>query len=255
MCLVLFAAPAHSRLSLVLAANRDEFHARPAAAAAWVEPGLLAGRDLEAGGTWLALRQDGCFAVVTNVREPGRVRSGAPSRGTLPFRVVRDGRPLAATLAGLGGDLEACNGCNLVAGSSTELWYGSNRGPGPLPLPAGVHGLSNHLLDTPWPKVVRGKARLAEWLAGDGEDPEPLFALLGDRTLAADADLPRTGVPLDWERRLSAAFIVSPDYGTRCSTVLMLGRDGQARFIERSFGADGERLGEVAETFRLALPC
>lgn len=254
MCLVLFAAAAHPRHSLVLAANRDEFHARPAATAAWVEPGLLAGRDLEAGGTWLALRRDGRFAVVTNVREPGRAVAGAPSRGALPFRVVKDRRPLAGTLAGLSADLAACNGCNLLAGSATELWSASNRGPGPQPVAPGVHGLSNHLLDTPWPKLVHGKARLAAWLEGDGADPEPLFSLLGDRTLAADADLPRTGVPLDWERRLSAAFIVSPEYGTRCSTVLLLGRDGTARFIERSFDPDGGLLGEVDQSFPLGAP-
>lgn len=253
MCLVLFAA-AHPRHALVLAANRDEFHARPAAAAAWVEPDLLAGRDLGAGGTWLALRRDGRFAVVTNVREPGRVRPGAPSRGALPFRVVRDRAPLAETLAGLSGDLAACNGCNLLAGSPTELWCVSNRGPGPVPVPPGVHGLSNHLLDTPWPKVVRGKDRLAQWLAADGEDLEPLFTMLGDRTPAEDADLPRTGLPLAWERRLSAAFIVSPDYGTRCSTVLTIGPDGMVRFIERTFGPDGAWLGEVEERFRLASP-
>ncbi len=253
MCLVLFATT-HPKHALVLAANRDEFHARPAAPAAWVEPDLLAGLDLQAGGTWLALRRDGRFAVVTNVREPGRLRPDAPSRGALPFQVTRDSRPLADSLAGVAGDLQACNGCNLLAGSAAELAWASNRGPGPARVAPGVHGLSNHLLDTPWPKVVQGKARLGDWLAGAGDDPERLFDLLGDRTMAAEADLPRTGVPLEWERRLSAAFIVSPEYGTRCSTVLILSRDGWARFHERTFGADGRPTGEVHERFRLSPP-
>ncbi len=245
MCLILAAFAAHPRHALVLAANRDEFHARPSAPAGWVEPGLLAGRDLEAGGTWLALGRGGRFAAVTNVREPGRTRAGAPSRGALPIRAVLDPRPLPAVLEDLAQDLGAYNGCNLLAGSATELGHLSNRGGGPAPVPPGVHGLSNHLLDTPWPKVARGKAALRAWLEGGGEDLEGLFALLGDRRPAPDADLPDTGVPLAWERTLSAAFIVAPGYGTRCSTVLLLGRDGGARFVERSFGPDGSLLGEV----------
>lgn len=245
MCLVLAAFQAHPRHALVLAANRDEYHARPSAPAAWVAPGVLAGRDLEAGGTWLALARGGRFAAVTNIRAPGPARAGAPSRGTLPLRAVQDPRPLPAALEDLAPDLGAFNGCNLLAGTAADLWHLSTRGGGPAPVPPGVHGLSNHLLDTPWPKVVRGKAALGAWLAAGGEDLEGLFALLADRRPAPDADLPDTGVPRAWERTLSAAFIVAPGYGTRCSTVLLLDRDGGARFVERSFGPDGSLLGEV----------
>ena len=251
MCLVLFAHAAHSRHPLVVAANRDEFHARAAAPAAWIEPGLLAGRDLEAGGSWFALARDGRFALVTNVREPARPRIGAPSRGALPLRVASDRRELTQVLAAVALELPAFNGCNLLAGSPRGLCFLSNRAEGLVQVAPGVHGLSNHGLDTPWPKVMRGKARLAAWLATDGEDVEALFTLLGDRTIAADAELPQTGIPLDWERRLSAAFILSPDYGTRCSTVLIISRDGRVRWIERRFGPDGQLLGEVVESFEL----
>lgn len=254
MCLVLFAHAAHPRHALVVAANRDEFHARAAAPAAWIEADILAGRDLQAGGCWFALARDGRFALVTNVREPGPNRIDAPSRGELPLRVVRDRRGLPQVLAEVAADLPDYNGCNLLAGSPDALFYLSNRATGVAEVDPGVHGLSNQRLDTPWPKVARGKARLEAWRAGHSEDLEDLFTLLDDRTLAADEQLPDTGVPMEWERRLSAAFIVSPAYGTRCSTVLVVSRDGRARWIERRFGPDGQRLGEVVETFQLLPP-
>ncbi|MBI4911114.1 MAG: NRDE family protein [Acidobacteria bacterium] len=250
MCLVLLALDAHPRYALVLAANRDEFHRRPALPADWLAPGLLGGRDLEGGGTWLGLRRDGRFALVTNFREPGRPRTGAPSRGRLPLRVLEDPRPPATALEALLPDLERSHGCNLLAGSPEGVCFASSHAPGVHPLEPGIHGLSNHLLDTPWPKVARGRRALASWIEEDGT-PEGLFALLGDRREAPDAELPRSGVSLDWERRLSPAFIVSPDYGTRCSTVLLLGRDGEARFHERSFGTEGQLLGERRFQFPL----
>lgn len=254
MCLVLFAHQADPRYALVLAANRDEFHARPAAPAAWIEPDVLAGRDLQAGGTWLALRRDGRFALVTNVRGPGASRPGAPSRGALPLQVVHDHRDLFQLLPELAAGLPAHSGCNLLAGSPGSLHCLSTHRPGQTRVAAGVHGLSNHALDTPWPKVARGTAGLRAWLTEDGEDPEALFILLGDRSRAADAQLPTTGVPLEWERRLSAAFIVAPDYGTRCSTVLLISRTGQVRLVERSFGPEGQATAERAFSFELVPP-
>ena len=245
MCLALLAFAAHPRFRVVIAANRDEFHARPAAPASWITPEILAGRDLEAGGTWLGLRRDGRFALLTNFRDPARNEAGAPSRGALPLRVLEDRRPLGDAVASLVADADRYNGFSLLAGDLRSLHYLSNRGGGAHAVPPGVHGLSNHLLDTPWPKVVHTRAALEAWIAGGSDDIEPLFAFLADRSAAADEILPSTGVPLEWERLLSPPFIVSERYGTRCSTVILIEPDGKARFIERSFDQDGELCGEV----------
>lgn len=257
MCLVVLALGLHPRFPIVLAANRDEFHARPSATAhAWPDlPEVIGGRDLEKQGTWLAASRPGAFAVVTNYRDPSRGTRGARSRGHL----VRD------FVAGNGWDGEAFlrarlaegedyDGFNLIAGDASGLWYASNRG-GLKRLERGLYGLSNHLLDTPWPKVSRSRARLAAALAGDSERlEESLFDLLGDREPVPDADLPRTGVPIEWERRLSPPFIVSPDYGTRCSTLLLLDDDSRLRLVERSFAADGSLTGTVSHVLPLAHP-
>ncbi|MFO1412861.1 MAG: NRDE family protein [Burkholderiales bacterium] len=253
MCLAIVALAAHPRFALVVAANRDEFHARAALPAAWgdAEPfaGILAGRDLSAGGTWLGVRRDGRWALVTNVREGG-VRDGAlASRGELVPRVLNAGTEAAQALAALAGDGGRYNGFNLLAGDARAGAWMSNRAPRHRALQAGVHGLSNAFLDTPWPKVVRTRERVAAWCARGDDDIDPLLAALADRTQAAEAELPDTGVPREWERALSSPFIVGAAYGTRCSTVLAIGRDGRARFVERRFAPDGSVAGEVAEAF------
>lgn len=251
MCLVVASLGGSARWPLVLAANRDEFHARPARPAHWWEEGIFGGRDLQAGGTWLAVTRDGRFALLTNVREPGRKDPAAPSRGALvPALLARDAA-LPDTLAALTDPALGYNGFNLLAGSRTQWWWGSNRGARVYAPGAGPLGLSNAQLDTPWPKLQRTRAALDRWLAQDAIEIEPLFAALADRTLAEDALLPSTGVSLDWERRLSAPFIVSESYGTRCSTVVTIDATGQLRFEERSFGPDGESAGTVVETFAL----
>jgi uncharacterized protein with NRDE domain len=256
MCLAIVALDAHPHYRLVVAANRDEFHARAAAPAAWgVAPpfaGILAGRDLEAGGTWLGVRRDGCFALVTNVREPGRHDPGARSRGELVPRVLDAAATPDAVLDVVGALGNRYNGFNLLAGDAAHAHWTSNRfGPGAR-WARGVHALSNAQLDTPWPKVVRTVARFAAWAQRGERALAPMFAALADRVPAADHELPATGVPLDRERLLSAPFIVDAYYGTRCSTVFTIDRDGAARFHERSFDARGERCGEATEAFALA---
>jgi uncharacterized protein with NRDE domain len=249
VCLAVVALDSHHRYALVVAANRDEFHARPAAPAAWWDAGFLAGRDLAAGGAWLGVSRAGRFAFLTNVREPHRIDRTAPSRGALVPDVLGDGAPIEPALARARLNGARHNGFNLVAGDPGAAAWTSNRAEGVVRLAPGVHGLSNALLDAPWPKVLRTEAAVDAWLATAQDDPEPLFAALGDRAIAADAELPSTGVPLEWERLLSAPFIVSPGYGTRCSTVVTVDREGHARFVERTFDPSGNRSGEVEYRF------
>lgn len=251
MCLALLALDAHPRYAVVIAANRDEYHARPTLSAAWQPEGWLGGRDLEARGTWLGVTREGRYALLTNVRDPARKQPGAPSRGLLVPRILDDASEVPQALARLRASAARYNGYNLLAGTPREAAWTSNYGDGVRTLGSGLYGLSNALLDATWPKVVRTRRALADWVARGDEDPEPLFAALADRSRAPDEELPSTGVPLEWERRLSAPFIVSPGYGTRSSTVLTIDRDGKVRFVERSFDAEGIRSGEVEQTFTI----
>ena len=254
MCLALIAFDAHPRFRLVVAANRDEFHARPAAPAAWWDEGILAGRDLQEGGTWLGVDRCGRFALLTNVRDPSRHDPGAPSRGALVPRLLASSTAPASALLALVRDGARYNGFNLIAGDGTGLRWGSNRAAAPATLGPGIYGVSNHLLDTPWPKVQRTKEAFRRWCAAgaDGGRFTALFDLLHDTERAPDAMLPATGVTLDRERMLSSPFIVSPDYGTRCSTVLAIDAHGAAQFVERSFDPAGEVTGEVEIAFPIA---
>ncbi|MEF8733801.1 MAG: NRDE family protein [Candidatus Accumulibacter meliphilus] len=251
MCLILIAWQAHPDYPLVVAANRDEFFARPAAAAAfWPEaPQVLAGRDLEAGGSWLGISRAQRFAALTNYREGGRVASNARSRGALVADFLSgDTRP-SAYLAQVAARAVDYNGFNLFVADGQCLAYYANRGDSPPRLLSpGIYGLSNHLLDTPWPKLATAKASFAEALA---ELPKhaAFFDLLADQEIVADSHLPETGVPLAWERILSSIFVRSEDYGTRASTLLVRHRDGLTTLIERSFGAGALLSGEVCESF------
>ena len=255
MCLAVVAIRAHPRYRLVIAANRDEFHARPTQPAAWWDEGWIAGRDLAAGGTWLGVGRSGRWALLTNVREPARHDPAAPSRGALVTGALAAAGTAAGAVAATLRAAERHNGFNLLAGDADRGHWGSNRANGPVELADGLHGLSNHLLDTPWPKVKRTKAAIAQWCAedpaGDGS-LEPLFAILGERGRAPDATLPSTGIGLERERLLSAPFIVSDEYGTRSSTVVAIGHAGDVRFVERSYDPRGAQTGEVDFRFTLA---
>ena len=240
MCLIVIGWRVHPDYPLVVAANRDEFHARPTARADfWADaPEVIAGRDLEAGGTWLGIARDGRFAAVTNVREAA-VAKGLRSRGGLT-RDFLVGRHRAADYVGEI-DRAGFSGFNLLVSDNDSLWYCSNRGAQSLELVPGVYGLSNHLLDSPWPKLLTARQGFSRALASL-PDPAPMFAILADDEIVPDAELPDTGVPLEWERRLSAIFVRSEPYGTRASTVVMLAADGGITFEERSFGPNGQPL-------------
>jgi uncharacterized protein with NRDE domain len=253
MCLAVVALDAHPRYAVVVAANRDEFHARPTLPATWgtAPPfvNIVAGRDLKAGGTWFGVHRDGRWALVTNVREPSAPDARAHSRGELVPRILNAAASPAAALDHVLATRDQYNGFNLLCGNATELAWASNRSPAAIKVARGIHGLSNAALDTPWPKVVQLRDALAAWTRAGADEFEPLFAALADRTLAQDHVLPATGVTLERERQLSAAFIVGERYGTRCSTVYALDRDGHARFHERSFDPDGCVTGNVVITF------
>ena len=257
MCLILFAWDAHPDHALVVAANRDEFYGRPTAPAAFWDdaPGVLAGRDLREGGTWLGVTRGGRFAAVTNVRDPAGYRVGAPSRGHLVSGFLRGGESAEGYVAALAPRASEHNGFNLLAGDHRSLWWISSHAGGPRELVPGVYGLSNALLDTPWPKVVRGKDDLRAALAAPADELEArLFASLARRDPVPDAMLPDTGVGVERERVLSSAFIASPDYGTRCSTVLLAGRGGEVRLTERTFTPATGEWSEVRHRFALGDP-
>lgn len=238
MCLVLFAFDTHPRWRLVLLANRDEFLARPADPMGfWPErPDLLAGRDRAGGGTWLGLTASGRFGCITNFREGEPYRAAAPSRGQLLLDYLGGDAAPGAFLEELAPEAARYGGFNVLLADRHGLHYGSNRGAGPRAVAPGLHGLSNHLLDTPWPKVERGKRLLGELLAGGAEpSPDALLAVLADDLRPPDAELPETGVGLVRERELGPILIRTAAYGTRASTVVLAGRDGEVSAVEKSW--------------------
>jgi len=251
MCLALIALDVHPRLALVIAANRDEFHARASAPAHWWADGKLAGLDRVGGGSWFGVDATGRWALVTNYREGVPRDPAAPSRGMLVSRALADPASALECAAAIARDGSSYHGYSLLVGEGARAAYTSNRASGALAFGPGIVGLSNHLLETPWPKVVRCKARMSAWIGSGSDAIEPLFELLADRAQAEPSALPSTGVSLDRERRLSSAFIVDDVYGTRCSTVLTMSLEGEARFIERSFDRHGVATGEARFEFRI----
>ncbi len=240
MCLILFSYRSHPGCPLILAANRDEFYERPTAPASfWEEsPDMLAGRDLRDGGTWLGITKAGRMAAITNYRDPRTLKEGAPSRGGLVSGFLRGDEPPREYIRRIRRGSGRYNGFNLILGDGSGLFHFSNTTDAFREISPGVHGISNHLLDTPWPKVKRG-TRLLDGLISDHQDPPPdeIFQILADTSRPDDRDLPDTGVGIEWERVLSSIFIQSDGYGTRSSSVILVDREGNVRFIERSFSS------------------
>ncbi len=256
MCLIVFAWQAHADYPLIVAANRDEWRDRPAAPAAWWQdaPDVLAGSDLEAGGTWLGVTRSGRFAAITNFRDPADRKSIAPSRGQLVADFLRGRASPRAYLEALAPNAARYNGFNLLLADEKTLCYFGSREGEIIDVAPGVHGLSNHLLDEPWPKVEKAKSALDAAL-----EPKMLqtrllersFDFLSDGGPHVDSLLPDTGVGLEWERVLSPALIVTEKYGTRCSTVLLHAKN-EILFEERTRGVAGEVTNISA--FRFELP-
>jgi uncharacterized protein with NRDE domain len=244
MCLIVFAwRPGHAQ-PLIVAANRDEFYARPSLPLAqWPEaPQVHAGRDLEAGGTWLGVGANGRFAALTNIRDPHQP-PGRRSRGELVADFLSKKMPIDDYLDDVVARSPEYGGFNLLIGNNNELWHFNARESEAVMLPPGIYGLSNAGLDTPWPKLLKARAALSEVL--DDPQPQALLALLNDPQTAPFAELPDTGVGLATETLLSSVFIASQSYGTRASTALIVQADGTRHLVERSFGPYGGHLGEV----------
>jgi uncharacterized protein with NRDE domain len=248
MCLLLLAYRSHPDYPLIVAANRDEFHSRPTAPAQWWSdyPKVLGGRDLVGGGSWLGVTSSGRFAAITNFRDPNSLSPERPSRGLLISDfLINSVSPVdyLVDLTQRGGDY---NGFNLLLADRDGLWGYSNREGEIRGMAPDFFGVSNGPFDSSWPKVIRGRERLRAIVGGDNTiEIEELFDLLSDRRQAEDDQLPQTGIDLELERLLSPSFIVSPDYGTRSSTVVLLKEDGTLRFIERTFDPQGVKSGEV----------
>jgi len=247
MCLILLSYKQHSQYKLILATNRDEFYARPTLAMHWWKDkdGVLAGRDQKKKGTWMGIHKSGRFAAITNYRQMPITGNYSSSRGLLVSEFISTNISEKEYMAQLVDDAAMYDGYNLIFGDVDHLNYFSNRGAEPLELNPGIYGLSNHLLDTPWPKVVAGKERLKERSSQDEIDIDSLFEMMMNTDFGADSDLPDTGVGLELERILSAAFIDpivigSPEYGTRCSTVLLVDWDNNVTCEERSYVPEGK---------------
>jgi uncharacterized protein with NRDE domain len=237
MCLILLSSNAHPTYKLVLAGNRDEFYNRKTASANfWTDhEHVLGGRDLEAGGTWLAMSRAGKIGMVTNFRDPQNINPDAPSRGHLVSDFLIRDEGAEEYIRNISANGKKYNGFNLLVGDMSSLWYCSNYKNGYEKLSAGFYGLSNHLLDTPWPKVLRGKEKMGRVLTNKFIDPEALFEILYDDQLATDTLLPSTGLPLERERALSSMFIKTEGYGSRCSTVVLVDKNDDVLFAERVY--------------------
>ncbi|NMC27850.1 MAG: NRDE family protein [Syntrophomonadaceae bacterium] len=240
MCLILWALDRHPRYKLVIIANRDEFYDRPTAPVAFWEdcPSLLAGRDEKEGGTWMGITTDGRWAALTNYRDPSDFNSKAPSRGRLVLAFLQGEIDAHDYMQGLMRAGEPYNGYNLLAGTFDRIFYCSNRDHGPVQeVGRGVHGLSNGLLNTPWPKVINGKRALESALGEEHIDIEHLFAILADQEIPPDHEIISTGIAWELERELASLHVVSREYnyGTRSSSVVLIDRHDQVRFWERTF--------------------
>jgi len=237
MCLIVFANNNHDNYKLIFAANRDEFYNRPTGQAGfWSDhPDLLAGKDMHAGGTWMGITKQGRFAAITNFRDLKDHRDDAPSRGNLTLDFLISDIDPEAYYNKLKTDLSSFNGFNLILGSIDQLYYFSNKIDGIKQIEPGVHGISNAILNTPWQKVEKSKKHLEKLIDEKEIHPWEVLNILSDTTIAKDDELPDTGVGLELERKLSPVFIKTEKYGTRCSTVVMVDKEDNVNFIEKSY--------------------
>lgn len=253
MCLLVIAIREHEKLPLIVAGNRDEFHARPTQDARWWpdDPQLLGGRDLQAGGTWLAMHRNGRFATVTNYRDAKKERAGLKSRGHLVTDYLASDKTPLDYLRSI--DIDAYAGFNLLVIDRDAAAYLSNRGAAMRELPPGIYGLSNATLDEPWTKVTRTRSRLQALIEDDAANETNLLRMLDDRHKASTEEVQTNGLSFSMAHALTAPFIVLPEYGTRCSTVLTVSVEGHVHFTERRFDTVGKTTGESTFAFDLSV--
>lgn len=254
MCLILFSYKSHPVYSLILAANRDEFYERPTAQASFREenPDMLAGKDLKEGGTWLGITKTGRVAAITNFRDPQNLKSGVPSRGGLVSDFLSGSENPGEYIHSIRQISDRYNSFNLILGDRSGLFYFSNEGDLFREISPGIHGLSNDLLGTPWPKVERGR-ELLDSLISKTENPPPdeIFRILADTSRPDDRHLPDTGIGLEWERILSSIFIQSEVYGTQSSSIIFVDRENNVTFIERTLISGPDKYKTVKFRFRM----
>lgn len=257
MCLILFAYKVHPDFNLVLCANRDEYYSRPTRPLGYWEDRdyILAGRDLKGGGTWLGVTRSGRVAAITNYRDPASQKEHVPSRGLLLTGFLSSRVHPFDYLDQIRKESACYNGFNLLVGDRDGLFYYANRGDGVMAIPPGIHGLSNHLLDTAWPKIRRGKEKFEAILCdGHSVTHERLFSILFDQTPAPVDELPDTGVGRRWEEILAPLFIVSPTYGTRSSSALTMSTSGRISLGERTFHSPSADLAATStRTFHFSI--
>ncbi len=257
MCLIFFSYDVHPKYRLVIAANRDEFYDRPTNPLDFWEdaPYILGGRDLKGKGTWLGMTRTGRLGAITNFRDSGAVKTDVPSRGILVSDFLAGDESPEDYLERMQTVGHRYNGFNLLIGDESGLFHYSNRGEGIEKIMPGLYGLSNHLLDTPWPKVVKGKAQLFPLFEKEEIHAENVFQILRDRERPPDKDLPDTGVGLMLERMLSPLFVTSEIYGTRSSSIILVEREGNASFAERTYVPKGENRVEHETRIFSLTPC
>lgn len=256
ICIVNFHLQEHPKYKLIIAANRDEFLDRPTAPAYFWEDqaDILAGRDLRAMGTWMGITRTGRFATLTNHRNPQLERPDKLSRGEIVTDFLTNEQATDEFLRELHEKNTQYNGFNLVVGTVDQLHYYSNQQHEIVPIVSGTHSISNHLLNTAWPKVTKAKLLLNEYVHNNEQiNPDELFAILNNRDIVSDENLPKTGIPLDLERQLSSIFIEMPDYGTRSSTVILVSHQNEVTFIERTYRQGSEML-ERKYNFKIKKP-
>ncbi|MEX0890341.1 MAG: NRDE family protein [Balneolaceae bacterium] len=250
MCLIVFSYKQHPEYDLIFAANRDEFYRRPTKAAHfWQEhPQVLAGKDLQAGGTWMGITKSGAFSAITNYRDFSMMKENPPSRGHLVLDYLVDGSSAESYLNRVDRNADRYNGFNLLVGTIDELRYYSNKRKEQVRLNPGLYGLSNHLLNTPWPKVERARKELQLAMENGELTEERLIELLKNEERAPEDLLPQTGLPTELERAVSSVFIKTEMYGTRASTILLIDKDGHVTFTERQYKPEKEE-GEETSRF------
>lgn len=255
MCILFIALKQHPNYPLIIAANRDEFHARPTLASHFWEnqPNILAGKDISAGGTWMGINKSGDLAALTNIRAPGKELANAVSRGELASNYLQQYCSQEEYLQRLSDSRNSYNGYNLLFGNLHKLTVYNSFENKNYSLADGVYGLSNASLNSPWPKLDMGRSALARYCQNSSKvNTENLFELLSNKQLAKDDELPKTGVPIEWEKKLSSIFIESSDYGTRSSTVLLLDKENQVHWEERTFNATADIIGKEEYRFSIA---